>query len=269
MDEEKTEKTYRLLLLLNSIAFLAMVSVNYLSISLPLNGLDNAMITELYPNLFTPAGFAFSIWGPIYLLLGFFVLYQARGLIKPSTPQISSVHQIGPLFFISSLFNISWIFSWHYLQVGLSLLSMTLLLSTLLCLYHNLHRGEVDRDVPAKLIHVAFSLYVGWITIAMVANVTVFFVHIGWGGFGLSQSLWMVLITVVATLILLSFLFKNRDWVYGLVGVWALWGILSKRLAQDPLENTVIVVVSICLALLLGGSIKTMIESAKTHSISL
>lgn len=265
MIQPNTKKRYKILLILNTIAFFAMALVNYLSIALPLNGLENEVITDLYPNLFAPAGFAFSIWGPIYLLLGFYVIYQAKDLFSSSKEQLSSVNRIGFLFSLSSLFNISWIFAWHYLQVGLSLLCMILLLMTLLLLYQSLNSERGHRGLGEGVTHLAFSLYVGWITIALVANVTVFLVSIGWGGLGLSEIFWMAFITILATLIILSFLLRYRDWVFSLVGVWALWGILSKRLAADPVENTVVAVVLICLLFLLGGSIAMMIKNRREH----
>ena len=57
-------------------AYLAMVAVNFLANSLPINNRSTGEISDAYPNLFAPAGLAFSIWGLIYLLLGVFVLYQ-------------------------------------------------------------------------------------------------------------------------------------------------------------------------------------------------
>ncbi len=243
---------YKMLQVLNLVSIIAVLIVNFLANYLPLNGLDTGYISDLYPNLFTPAGFTFSIWGLIYLMLIIFAIYQSQGLLQRKGKQLGYVRRIGYLFLASSVFNIAWIFAWHYLQVGLSLFIMIMLFLSLIALYMRLRAGgnEGTGETIAKL---AFSIYLGWITIATVANVTIFLVDRGWDQFGLSETFWMVTITLVATAIVLTFMFKNRDWVYALVGVWAFFGILSQRLGTEPVETLVIIIVALCMAILLVG----------------
>lgn len=253
MIKEKRLFSYSLLLILNLLAFIAMVVVNYLANALPINDLTTGEISELYPNLFTPAGFTFAIWGLIYFLLGIFVAYQVVYLLKGK--ELDYLRRISYLFISSSLLNIAWIFAWHYLMIGLSLLIMFLLLINLIVLYKGIHTpSQIE---PGLIVsRTAFSIYLGWITIATVANVTVYLVSIDWQGFGLPDSFWMIIVTIIAVIIILSFMLKNKDWVYGLVGIWAFFGIVYKRITTEPLELAVVVVLIMAILTIIGGIIK-------------
>ena len=251
MTNKDNSNNYKLLQVLNVVGFIGMIIVNFLANYLPINNMDTGEISDLYPNLFTPAGFTFSIWGLIYLLLAVFVVYQARGLWK-SNGEREYVQRIGYLFFTSSLLNLSWIFAWHYLKVGLSLVIMILLLVNLIVLYKKLNSNQ-GQESGEGLARTAFSIYLGWITIATVANVTAFLVDIGWGRWGLSEVFWMIVITIVATVIVISFMLKNRDWIYSLVALWAYFGIIYKRLSVEPVKMSVVIVVALCMLAIIGG----------------
>ncbi len=116
--------------LLAAIAYLLMLVVNILSVTLPINSVTPGEVSASFPNLFAPAGFTFSIWGLIYLLLLLFVLYQL-GLFKTVEMQDGLLQKIRPCFIISSLLNAAWIFAWHYKNISLSLV---LIIGILICL---------------------------------------------------------------------------------------------------------------------------------------
>ncbi len=259
---------YRLMQILNLAGFVLVVVINFLANYLPINNLDTGEISDMYPNLFTPAGFTFAIWGLIYLLLGIFAIYQARGLVgQPAEPN-PLVKRIGYLFFISCILNSAWIFAWHYLQIGLSLLIMVLLLINLLVLYYQIHSVENKKKQKGYLfIAPAFSIYVGWITIATVANVTAFLVGRDWGAWGLSEVFWMVVITLVATGIVLAFMYKNRDWLYSLVALWAYFGIVVERATAEVVKWPVIVVVILCMAIIAYAVYMVVGEKRKAGEI--
>ncbi len=233
---------------LNVLGFLVMIAANYAANAVPLNNMDTGAVSDLYPNLFTPAGFTFSIWGLIYILLLAFCIYQARGLFSSSGQvaqegqKTSQLQNIGPLFFISCLLNAGWIFAWHYLQIGLSLLIMVALLLVLIKIYLNLGIGvkEVSRT-ESFLVNLPFQVYLGWITIATVANVTALLVHLEWGAFGIAESIWTVVVIVVAMLIILGFLQRHRDLPIALVAIWSFVGILVENLDREPMEMPVVV----------------------------
>lgn len=254
MKNSKKSLNYQLLILFNLLSYIAMVVVNFLANYLPINDLDTGEISEMYPNLFTPAGFTFSIWGVIYLLLGIFIVYQIFKLYKDNI-KLDYIQRISYFFISSSILNIVWIFAWHYLQIGLSLIIMFLLLTNLLYLYRRLNSSDIQEN-GFTLSKITFSIYTGWITIATIANVTVFLVDINWGGFGLSDSFWMIIITLLATAIVIRFMYQNDDWVYALVAVWAFFGIVYKRLTTEPVETAVVIVLIICMLTIIAGIVK-------------
>ncbi len=242
---------------LNLIAFAATLTVNALSTLLPINGKDPGEISDQYPNLFVPSGLTFSVWGVIYILLGLFVIYGLVAAFRKSSGQEGFIGRIGILFFLSSLFNIGWIFFWHYELVWVSLLMMAALFITLLSIYLRLGTGRSQARAAEKgMVHIAFSVYLGWITIATIANVTAFLVDIGWDRFGLSQQFWAVLVIAVGIAITLGVLFSRNDIYYALVADWAILGILLKRLADTSVQDGAVVITAITgLALITLGII--------------
>jgi len=247
---------------LNLAAFIATVVVNALSTILPINGMDPGEISDQYPNLFVPSGLTFSVWGVIYILLGIFVIYSLVSAFRKTPDQEGFIGKIGILFFLSSAFNIGWIFFWHYGFVWVSLIMMIALFITLLSVYLKLGIGKAQtRAAERGMVHMAFSVYMGWITIATIANSTAFLVDIGWNGFGLSEQFWAVLVIAVGILIALAVLFSRNDIYYSLVVDWAILGILLKRLADTSMEaGAVIVTTYVGLALITLGIIIQLIR---------
>jgi len=255
-------KSYLVLSVLNIVGFLGVVVVNGLANALPINNKTTAALSDQYPNLFVPAGLTFSIWGLIYILLAIFVIYQLVTIIRKDTEQSLFTEKIGFLFFLSCLFNIGWIFAWHYEILPLSLVLMLLLLGSLIAIYLRLRIGKSDASKRERyMAHLPFSIYLGWITIATIANVTALLVNAGWGGFGLGEQFWTVLVIVVGIAIALAMLIHRKDIFYCLVVDWALLGILLKRLAVTTVPaQSVIIAVIIGLALITLGIIAQIVR---------
>ena len=237
---------------MNIIAFVLTALVNGLAGSTTiLGGKFTAEISDMHPTLITPAGYVFSIWGVIYILLGIFVVFQAL----PSEKGKEHQNRIGWLFILSSLLNIFWLFLWQYEYLSLSVVLMFLLLATLIAIYLRLNIGKSAASLREKLaVHLPFSFYLGWITIASIANVAVFLVSENWDGFGISQETWATLIIIIALLITLLVIVTRKDVAYGLVIIWALVGIAVKQS-----ENQTIVVIAeistIIIAVVLAAAI--------------
>lgn len=215
------------------VTFLAMVVVNALAQNLPINGVTPAQISDSYPNLFAPAGLTFSIWGVIYLLLAAYTLYQS-GLFQGKKDLVKTelMQRIGTKFTISSLANIAWIFSWHYNIIPLSMLFMAVILVCLIMINQITSREKFT--IKEKFfIRLGFSVYFGWITIATIANATTLLVSLGWNGFGKSETVWTIVILFVGLLIGVATMLKNRDIAYGLVLIWAYFGILIKHTSAN------------------------------------
>jgi len=248
--------------IVNLLGFLGTVVVNALATILPINNKTTGELSDLYPNLFTPAGLTFAIWGLIYVLLAIFVIYQLIPSVRRDAQKVDFVQRIGPLFFISCIANIGWIFAWHYEIVPLSLALMLILFGSLLAIYMRLNIGKSEAPKTEKyLVHLPFSVYLGWITIATIANATALLVNINWNAWGLGEQFWAVAVIIVGIAIALSVLFTRKDIFYCLVVDWALLGILLKRLSvtTGP-DQSVVVVTIIGLALVTGGVIAQLVR---------
>lgn len=206
--------------ILNLLFFAGMVVVNYLANALPINGKTTGQLSDNFPNLFVPAGITFSIWGIIYILLLVFCVIQFNG-----SNQLT-LARIGWLFIISCVLNGLWIFTWHYGRVGLSVLIMLGLLATLV--FVNYH----FKDLQTGWIKATFGIYLGWICIATIANVTALMVTINWNGFGLSAEIWSVVMIVIGAIIVSVAIFRFNNPYIGLSVVWAFIGIVLKRQAD-------------------------------------
>ena len=247
--------------ILNLIGFLGTIVVNGLANALPLNNKTTGELSDQYPNLFVPAGLTFSIWGVIYILLAIFVIYGLVISIKNNTQKTAFIENIGILFFISSLANIGWIFAWHYEILPLSLVLMLVILGSLITIYLRLRIGKSDSTLSERyMVHLPFSVYLGWITIATIANVTAVLVDINWNTFGLGEQFWAVAVIIVGIAIALSVLFTRKDIFYCLVVDWALLGILLKRLADPTPVQSVIIISIIGMALISVGIIAQVVR---------
>lgn len=243
---------YKTLSLTNLFALLGVMVVNSLSISLPINGYSTVELSDSYPNLFVPAGQTFSIWGIIYLSLIVFVLIELS-LAFVRKEESGPTTSIASLFLVTSLANTSWIFTWHYLQVELSLLCMLALFIGLIVIYERLKEDQEWSNLAWARI--PFSLYLGWISIALIANVTALLVHHGWGGgFGIDPALWVVILIGVGMILGLAYLVRNNDIFYPLVIAWAFYGIYVKRSSPNLEAEGLIIIASIgaCSLLLLA-----------------
>lgn len=244
-------KTYQIL---NITGLLFVLVVNYLANALPIAGKTTGELSDLYPSLFTPAGFTFSIWGVIYLLLILFIIYQSKGLFSNSKiPRNRFLYRIDIWFFISSLANAFWIFAWHYQVVWLSMLLMFILFFSLLMVYLRLGVGHriVTRG-ERYLVHLPFSVYLGWITVATIANAAALLIKYNWNGFGLSDEFWASLMIAVAALLAITLLVKRKDYFFSLVMMWAFTGILVRRLSADEISLAVILTAGTGIFLVLG-----------------
>jgi tryptophan-rich sensory protein len=197
----------------NIIFFVVMVAINALAGSTTfLNGKLSGEISDLYPTLITPAGFTFSIWGIIYLLL-VFIVFQAF----PRNRSRSFLHQISFLFALNSIFNVFWLFLWHYEFITFSVGLMFGILATLIAIYLRLDIGKASVPLRERiLVHIPFSVYLGWITVASIANVAVALTAVGWDGGGVQPVMWAVLVLAVAVLIALIAIVTRKDVAYSL-----------------------------------------------------
>lgn len=245
----------RMFQVLNIFSFIAVLVVNGMANAIPLGGNTTGDISALYPNLFVPAGLTFSIWGVIYLTLAVFVIYQARDLFSKEQKKMPFLRSISWYFFISCLANVGWIFSWHYRQALLSLIMMLLLLFTLIVIYLRLDIAKQPVDsATGYSVFLPFSLYLGWITVATIANITAVLVRYNWSGWGLSEEFWTVLVIMAGALIALINIIQRGDIAYSAVIIWAFLGIIIKRYSADSQPiMTIVFTAGLAIVLIMAG----------------
>lgn len=202
--------------------------INSLANALPLNGLTTGEISDRFKVYFVPAGYVFSIWGLIYIVLIAYAIYQSL----PAQRENPRLRATGWWVVLGGLANSVWIFLWHYEQFPLTLLAMIGLLATLIITYLRLGINR-EQVTPAEkwMVQVPFSIYLGWITVATVANVSSVLDYLQWNRFGMSPEIWMAIILAVVLLIASLMLYTRRDVAYTLVILWALAGISIKHAA--------------------------------------
>ncbi|MFN2118643.1 MAG: tryptophan-rich sensory protein [Candidatus Promineifilaceae bacterium] len=208
------------------VAVLATIAVNIMANALPINGQNTGEISDRFDVYFVPAGYVFSIWGLIYLGLLAYAVYQAL----PAQAENPSLRSIGYLFVLSCLANIAWIFLWHYNQVTLSVLAMLALLGLLITIYLRLDIGRAQVSSATKwFVHVPFSIYLGWITVATIANITSWLYSVEWSGWGISPEMWTVIMLTIATIVGGAMSFTRGDIAYAAVLIWSFIGIALKH----------------------------------------
>ncbi|MEQ1800112.1 MAG: TspO/MBR family protein [Lacibacter sp.] len=220
----------KLIAVLQVIFFIIMIIVNALANSLPMNGYTTAEVSAMYPNLFVPAGFTFSIWGVIYLFLLVWVVYSGMLLWKKDehSPAFQHAKKIAPLFIITCVLNASWIIFWQYLFVVLSLIIMLWLLRTLVAVYNRMQKTQKQiTGWDYWLLVVPFVIYLAWICVATIANTSALLVDINWNGFGLEPWIWSCIMIAVATFLAFWFSYFRGELAFALVIAWALYGIYS------------------------------------------
>jgi hypothetical protein len=208
---------------INIVLFAGMLVMNYLANALPLNNKTTGELSDSFPNLFVPAGLTFSIWGVIYLLLIVYCVVQFTGSDRVVISDISW------LFSISCILNAIWIIFWHYGKLPLSLIIMIGLLVTLILINISI------RELPFGIIKATFGVYLGWICIATIANVTALLVNIKWTGFNIPQETWTIIMIFIGAVLIGLTVYRLKNPFIGLAVVWAFIGIAIKR--QDDYRS--------------------------------
>lgn len=234
--------------ILNGFAFGATIFINYLSNSGFMGGKTIGSVSNTIKSLFTPASYAFSIWGFIYVLLLVFVIYQSKSLFT-SVKDDSFVEKIGSWFFISCLANSVWVFAWVYEYTGLSCIFIFVLLFSLLKIVLKLQKEDFPKPY-CFLVWLPFAVYSGWVAVASIANVSSYLVKINWSGFGLSNQTWTIIMLIIATLINLIVLWIKNIKTFVMVGVWALIAI---AVANKGMGNTIENAAYLCAIILIAN----------------
>lgn len=218
----------------NIIGLIAVVIVNAMANGIPLGGQSTGEISAQYPSLFTPAGYAFSIWGLIYLALLAYVVYQAL----PPQRQNVRLAKISKPWLASCGFNVLWIFCWHFDFIGLSLVAMLGILVSLLLVYRELGIATGPASRSRKIfVHLPFSIYTGWIAVATIANISALQTAMGLNDLFFSAIAWTLVKLGIAGAVGAVFICYRRDIAAALVVAWAAWAIGIKQFATPAVAG--------------------------------
>jgi hypothetical protein len=227
-EEDMSNKKVITYLILNIVGLISMITINLMSTLGIIGGIKPDYISNKYFTILTPPGFSFSIWGIIYLLLILFIGYQIYSIIKKENHIILKP---GIWFFLSSVFNISWVFAWHYQMIEISFLCILLLLISLIMVYKGIGIGKLEVSWVEKLfMYVPFSIYLGWITVATLLNLLVLLTKLNFTLYLNYQDFWGLGGSILLLFITLSVLFFRNDTFYALTIIWASSGALYSRL---------------------------------------
>jgi hypothetical protein len=226
----KDRKTW---VILNILSLAVTLIVNNLAVTLPLNDMTTRDISDIFDIYFVPAGYVFSIWGLIYVGLIAFAIFQALPAQR-SDPMLA---KIDPWFALSNIINALWLFCFHYLKFLLALIMMIALLLSIITIFVKLEIGKKRmKKVWKWTVETPFSIYLGWVTVATIANVTQVLDYLNWNGFGIAPEVWFVITICVAVIISALMSFTRKAFEFTLVLVWAFIGIAVK-FPDVPLVN--------------------------------
>jgi translocator protein len=212
----------RSLVFLNILALAGVLTINALANILPINGMNTGELSALYPSLFTPAGFTFSVWSVIYLLLIGFTIVQSSISAKSYFAELSI------WFLLSCIANASWILAWHYQFLYASVLIMLLLLFSLSKIFLLLQRADLKTLSDKLLIKLPFIVYLSWICVATIANISALLVSLSWAGGFLSPITWTITMISIASVLGIIIVERYGEPAFLLVLIWAFFGIYSK-----------------------------------------
>lgn len=248
---------------INLVAAVGAIAVNILANALPLNGLTTAEISDRFQVLFVPAGYVFAIWGLIYVGWLSFAVYQ----LLPAQRDNPRLRRIGWLFVLASLANASWLLAWHYEQFLLSAVVMLSLLGLLIAIYLRLDIGRARVTRAEKwFVDVPFSVYLGWISVATIANISDLLYYWQWDGFGIAPEIWAVIMLVIAAALAGVMMLRRGDTAFVLVVVWAFVGIGAKQGAVPLVANTALVLAALLVLMILLGLVYR--RSKRTKSLT-
>lgn len=240
----------KLLPIANALALVVVIIINYLSNTGIFNNSTMSTVSAAYSNAFTPAGYAFSIWGLIYLGLLGFVIFTGRSLFSQRQPD-PYLEKIGWWFVLSCVANVLWIITWLYDYTGISVLVMMLLLGCLLKIIVNT-RMELDYHPLRRYLFIfwPFAIYAGWVSIALIANIAAWLTKINWNGWGMSEVMWTVIFVVIAGLINVYMILRRNLREYAAAGIWGLVAVAVAN-TQDGGSTAIITACYIVAGILL------------------
>jgi hypothetical protein len=225
--------SHKIYALLNLLVLVIVIWWNYYSNTGNIGGKTVGELSAEYDNYFTPAGYAFSIWGIIYLALTAQAIFFIKSAFSPDKDS-SFLSQIGPYLIMTNILNSAWLYFWLMGHIGTSVIVMFMILTSLIILILNLNMERWN--APTQIIIGVWwpiAIYSGWIAVATIANVSAYLVKIEWTG-PFSEFTWVIIMIGVATLVNLFMIWTRNLREFSLVGIWALVAIAVRHWDSYP-----------------------------------
>jgi translocator protein len=230
------------------VATIATIAYNGLAAAGQVNSVSPADVSNRYPTVLTPAGYAFSIWSLIYLGLVAFSIFQ---LLPRNAARFRNVRT---LYIISCVLNCAWIYFWHHDQIAICLVLIVALLATLLFI---IKRLEPDNERGGALFaKVPFGIYAGWVTAATLVNFVVFLSYIGvsldsrtWNAIGVSLILLAAAVGVAVR-------WGLKNYVFPMSIAWAATAIAVKQSGN----TAIVVAAAICVIVSLIATLSFVMD---------
>lgn len=222
------------LAILNLLSVILVIAVNYVSQALRLNDTTIGEISQKYDNLFTPASYAFAIWGIIFLGLFAYGIFQVKRAFFDDKPS-EFIIETGYWFIAANVLNSLWVFAFVFDYTGVSVLIMLGILFSLIkiILNTNMERWDAPKSTIV-FVWWPICLYSGWISVATIANVSAYLTKVGWEGSPFSEISWTLIMISIATILNLIMIWKRNMREFAAVGVWALFATYIRH--KDSLE---------------------------------
>jgi len=218
----------RLIAVASLIILAVTLVVNYMAGTGGINDIGTGEVSGMYPTLFTPAGFTFAIWSVIYLLnISFVITNLVLVFRKPERFQAPLVK----LFIGICIVNTAWIFAWHYDYILVSVFIMLAILVQLITAFIIVQNSTV-KGFETALAKINFGVYLGWISVATIANLSVQLSGKANTDWGQPDLIWTWVVIATAVVLAVFLLLRFKSFAYGLVIAWALYGIFSARTGQ-------------------------------------
>lgn len=206
--------------------------MNYLSNALPFGGMTNAAVSAKYPTLITPAGYAFSIWGLIYLTVIVFAVFQLR-----KGKHIRFYNMIWPFFMVNAAANSLWLVSFQNEWFLGSLILIFLLLGSLIGMFRIFYRLKQALSTTHRyFFHVPFGIYFGWVSVASIVNVAVALKAWGVAFFAGAEEVWSVVMLIIGFVLAAAVLISQKDYIFALTFVWAYAAIVAAGWEVDAVK---------------------------------
>ena len=239
------------LVILNTVTLFIMLCANYAGIAGIFSKLSVADVSHKYDTLFAPAGYAFIIWGFLFLLAVGFVFYQWM-LLKKNDPQ-QYIKRTGIWFTVSNITNAAWLFFWTNEMMGWSVILILFLLLSLVILSIRL-RLELD-DEPVRNIFFVWwpiTFYLGWIMVATIACIAAWLVSLHLQNYYLPANTWTIIMIAIACLLYSTLIIKRNMREAALAGIWAFMAIAVR---QRSSHNGIFIAAFIASLILITSSI--------------